>query len=57
MQPDEALGLLKQGAAQIINESELREKLALGPTVARQAWGGPDDIGYSPRAHDCFAKN
>jgi len=25
MQPDEALGLLKQGAAQIINESELRE--------------------------------
>jgi len=30
MQPDEALGLLKQGAAQIINESELREKLALG---------------------------
>jgi len=30
MQPDEALGLLKQGAAQIINESELREKLARG---------------------------
>ena len=30
MQPDEALGLLKQGAAQIINESELREKLAQG---------------------------
>ena len=30
MQPDQALGLLKQGAAQIINESELREKLALG---------------------------
>ena len=30
MQPDEALGLLKQGSAQIINESELREKLALG---------------------------
>ncbi|HEY2680102.1 MAG TPA: tyrosine--tRNA ligase [Candidatus Udaeobacter sp.] len=30
MQPDEALGLLKQGAAQIINESELREKLELG---------------------------
>ncbi|HEV8419436.1 MAG TPA: tyrosine--tRNA ligase [Candidatus Udaeobacter sp.] len=30
MQPDEALALLKQGAAQIINESELREKLALG---------------------------
>ena len=30
MQPDEALGLLKQGTAQIINESELREKLALG---------------------------
>jgi tyrosyl-tRNA synthetase len=29
MQPDEALALLKQGAAQIINESELREKLAL----------------------------
>ena len=29
MQPDEALGLLKQGSAQIINESELREKLAL----------------------------
>ncbi|MGC1322614.1 MAG: tyrosine--tRNA ligase [Candidatus Udaeobacter sp.] len=30
MQPDEALGLLKQGSAQIINESELREKLTLG---------------------------
>jgi tyrosyl-tRNA synthetase len=30
MQPDEALVFLKQGAAQIINESELREKLALG---------------------------
>ena len=30
MEPDEALVLLKQGSAQIINESELREKLALG---------------------------
>jgi tyrosyl-tRNA synthetase len=30
MQPDEALSLLKQGAAQIISETELREKLALG---------------------------
>ena len=30
MQPDEALALLKQGAAQIISEAELREKLALG---------------------------
>jgi tyrosyl-tRNA synthetase len=30
MQPDEALALLKQGAAQIISENELREKLALG---------------------------
>jgi tyrosyl-tRNA synthetase len=30
MQPDDALALLKQGSAQIINESELREKLALG---------------------------
>lgn len=30
MQPDEALVLLKRGAAQIINEGELREKLALG---------------------------
>src|SRR5437867_12830522 len=30
MQPDEALALLKQGSAQIINESELREKLAPG---------------------------
>ena len=30
MQPDEALVSLKQGAAQIISESELREKLALG---------------------------
>src|SRR6202047_3289408 len=29
MQPDEALASLKQGAAQIISESELREKLAL----------------------------
>jgi len=29
MQPDEALALLKRGAAQIINEDELREKLAL----------------------------
>jgi tyrosyl-tRNA synthetase len=28
--PDEALAALKQGAAQIISESELREKLALG---------------------------
>jgi tyrosyl-tRNA synthetase len=30
MQPDEALELLKQGTAQLINEEELREKLALG---------------------------
>jgi tyrosyl-tRNA synthetase len=30
MQPNEALTLLKQGAAQIISEAELREKLAFG---------------------------
>jgi len=30
MQPDEAFSLLKQGSAQIISETELREKLALG---------------------------
>src|SRR5436189_4593282 len=30
MQPDEALASLKQGAAQIISENELRENLALG---------------------------
>src|SRR5712692_2036652 len=30
MQPDEAFTLLKQGAAQIISEAELREKLSLG---------------------------
>src|ERR1700760_1050114 len=30
MQPDEAFGLLRQGAAQIISEHELREKLASG---------------------------
>jgi len=30
MQPDEAFALLKQGAAQITSEKELREKLALG---------------------------
>jgi len=30
MQPDEALALLRQGAAQIINKEELRQKLALG---------------------------
>src|SRR5436189_646118 len=30
MQPEEALAFLKQGAAQIIRENELREKLALG---------------------------
>jgi len=30
MQPDDALSLLKQGAAQIISEAELRQKLALG---------------------------
>ena len=30
MQPDEALSILKQGAAQIISEPELRAKLALG---------------------------
>lgn len=30
MQPDEAVALLKEGSAQIINESELREKLSLG---------------------------
>jgi tyrosyl-tRNA synthetase len=33
MQPDEALALLKQGAAQIISEDELRAKLALGPPL------------------------
>src|SRR5207248_9672434 len=30
MHPEEALAFLKQGAAQIISEKELREKLALG---------------------------
>jgi tyrosyl-tRNA synthetase len=30
MQPEEALAVIKQGAAQIISEAELREKLALG---------------------------
>jgi tyrosyl-tRNA synthetase len=30
MEPDEALSLLKQGAAQIISEAEVRAKLALG---------------------------
>ncbi len=30
MQPDDALALLRHGAAQIISEAELREKLALG---------------------------
>jgi len=30
MQPDDALALLSKGATQIINENELREKLALG---------------------------
>src|SRR2546428_5691438 len=30
MQPEEALAFLKQGAAQIISEDELRNKLALG---------------------------
>src|SRR5438045_6671257 len=30
MQPDESLSILKQGAAQIISEEELRAKLALG---------------------------
>src|SRR6188472_4282609 len=30
MQPDEAFSILKQGAAQIISEPELRAKLALG---------------------------
>ena len=30
MQPDEALAFVKRGAAQIISETELREKLALG---------------------------
>lgn len=30
MSPDEALAILKRGAAQIISEDELREKLALG---------------------------
>jgi tyrosyl-tRNA synthetase len=30
MRPDEALASLKRGSAQIINESELRDKLALG---------------------------
>jgi len=30
MQPDESLAFLKQGAAQIVSENELREKLALG---------------------------
>lgn len=33
MQPDEAFALLKQGAAQIVSEKELREKLALGRSL------------------------
>ena len=33
MRPDEALAFLKKGAAQIISETELREKLALGRSL------------------------
>jgi tyrosyl-tRNA synthetase len=33
MQPDETLASLKQGAAQIISENELREKLSLGRSL------------------------
>src|SRR5207247_10182233 len=45
MQPDEALALLKQGAAQIINESELREKLALSRPLRVK-------LGVDPTASD-----
>src|SRR5213083_3202596 len=34
MQPEEALALLKQGAAQIISEDELRVKLGVDPTTS-----------------------
>src|ERR1700761_1061919 len=33
MSPDEALHLLKQGAAQIVSEDELRAKLSLGRSL------------------------
>src|SRR5438132_12924609 len=41
MQPDEALAILKQGAAQIINENELRDKLALGRPLRIKLGGDP----------------
>src|ERR1700751_4053027 len=45
MQPDDALAFLKQGAAQIISEAELREKLALGRPLRVK-------LGVDPTASD-----
>src|SRR5918996_2574184 len=45
MQPNEALALLKHGAAQIISEDELREKLALGRPLRVK-------LGVDPRTSD-----
>ena len=53
MQPDEALSLLKQGAAQIISEAELRAKLALGRPLRahlRVVGDRPGDLGAAPQA-------
>src|SRR5438067_8026126 len=47
MQPDEALSLLKRGAAQIISEAELRAKRARG----RPRWGKPGVDPTSPDVH------
>src|ERR1700758_3226110 len=41
MQPDEALALLKRGAAQLIDEKELSEKLALGRPLRVKLGGDP----------------
>jgi tyrosyl-tRNA synthetase len=45
MQPDEALAVLRQGAAQIISENELREKLTLGRPLRVK-------LGVDPTASD-----
>ena len=42
MQPDEALASLRGGAAQIISEHELREKLALGRPLRVALARNPD---------------
>ena len=57
MQPDEALAILKQGAAQIISEDELAIKLALGRPLRVKLGRRSDELPTFISATRLFCEN